>query len=96
MWRDLDTLDVTNDFSFKVDGASGAYTEEAMIIRRNRARLYINSDSSGFDHPATGPNDETAFATGTKALEIPIYQGAVSGLLTSAVVFFTTAAALTN
>ena len=66
-----------------------------MIIRRGRARMYINSDESGFNHPAVGPNDPANFASGKKAIEIPVYQGAISGLLTSAVLFLTTAAALT-
>ena len=67
-----------------------------MIIRSGRARMYINSDSSGFNHPAVGPNDPANFASASKkAIEIPVNQGAISGLLTSAVLFLTTAAALT-
>ena len=52
VWRDLDTLDVTNDLSFREVKAG---VNDYMNINIGRAMLYINEATSGFNTPATGP-----------------------------------------
>ena len=54
VWRDLDTLDVTNDLSFK---AVKAGVSDTMEIQVGRAMLYINESQTGgkFVTPATNP-----------------------------------------
>lgn len=56
MWRDLDTLDVTNDLSF-VEVKEG--TSDTMEILVGRAMLYINEATTGFTTPAKGPTEQT-------------------------------------
>jgi len=52
IWRDLDTLDVTNDLSFRAVKAGVADT---MVINVGRAMLYVNEATTGFNTPATNP-----------------------------------------
>ena len=54
MWRDLNTLDITNDMSF-ADIKAG--TSDTMEILVNRAMLYIN-DATDYTTPARGPTEQ--------------------------------------
>jgi hypothetical protein len=53
VWRDLDTLDASQDLSFTTTA------DDQMNIRINRAMLYINAETSGFETAAAGPLTET-------------------------------------
>lgn len=53
VWRDLDTLDASQDLSFTTTA------DDQMNIRIGRAMLYINSETSGFETPAAGPLEAT-------------------------------------
>ena len=52
IWRDLNTLDVTNDLSF-ADIKAG--TSDTMDILAGRAMLYINEATTNYGTPAKGP-----------------------------------------
>lgn len=77
MWRDLDTLDVTNDLSFEISTTS---TPETMDIRLGRAMLYINEATTGYNTPAKGPLEPDS--NGDDLLRIPVWNNAMP-LLTS-------------
>lgn len=69
-------MDVTSDLSFKDDGT------DKMNIRVGRAKLYINSSVTGFNHAAAGPL--------TTALQIPVWKDALT--LTAAAALATASA----
>jgi len=71
LWRDLDTLDVTNDLSFLAvkNGVS-----DTMKINVGRAMLYVNEATTGFNTPATNP---------TGPISIGVWNGAAPLLATA-------------
>ena len=71
MWRDIVTLDVTNDLSF-AEVKEGV--NDTMNILVNRAMLYIN-DATNFATPARGPLEQK--------LEIGVFNNAAPMLATA-------------
>jgi len=56
MWRDLNTLDVTNDLSF-AEVKEG--TSDTMEILVGRAMLYINEATPNYNSAVKGPTEAT-------------------------------------
>lgn len=81
MWRDLDTLDVTNDLSFK---AVKAGVSDTMQINVGRAMLYINEATTGFATPATNPTGPIVIGVWNAAaplLATALFMKAVIGMV---------------